>query len=171
MSAVPTIGLRTAGLEVVAGVEKDAEAAALYGEMTGVEAVVADVADLRPGDLPPFEAVWASPPCQPYSGRIRLGSADPRDGIGALLSFVENFHPHILIVEEVPGFRNTCEHGLLLQSLYAWGYTPQERIVYALAFGVPQKRPRLIIVAHRGREWRPFPWPGGITMEIARRWG
>ena len=166
-----TLGLQRAGLEVVAGVEKDAETAALYGEMTDVEAVVADVADLRPGDLPPFDAVWASPPCQPYSGRIRRGSADPRDGIGALLSFVENFRPRTLVVEEVPGFRNTREHGLLLQSLYAWGYMPQERVVNALAFGVPQRRPRLIIVARLGREWRPFPWPGGITKAPAGEWG
>ncbi len=166
-----TIGLQRAGLEVVAGVEKDAETAALYGEMTGVEAVVADVGDLRPGDLPPFDGVWASPPCQPYSGRVRLGSEDPRDGIGALLSFVENFRPRIVVVEEVPGFRNTCEHDLLLQSLYAWGYMPQERIVKALAFGVPQRRPRLIIVARRGREWRPFSWPGGVTRDLVKAWG
>ena len=166
-----TLGLQRAGLEVVAGVEKDAETAALYGEMTGVEAVVADVADLRPGDLPPFEAVWASPPFQPYSGRIRRGSADPRDGIGALLAFVERFMPEILIVEEVPGFRDTCEHGLLMQMLYGWGYLPQERLVNALACGVPQHRARLIIVERRGREWRPFPWPAGLTVQAAQEWG
>ncbi len=152
-----TLGLQRAGFEVAAGVDVDEATAHAYERMTGVPSIVADVGDLRPGGVPGFDVVWASPPCQPYSGRKRLGSADPRDGVGSLMSFVERFRPAGVIVEEVPGFLSSA--GAMLKRLWVLGYTVQHRVLNAAWYGVPQRRRRLIVVAVRGREWKPFPWP------------
>lgn len=159
-----TLGLRRAGLEVVAGVDVDGGTARAYGRMTGVPSIDADVGDLRPGDVPAFDVVWASPPCQPYSGRKRLGSADPRDGVGSLMSFVERFRPAGIIVEEVPGFLSSA--GTMLKRLWKLGYTVQRRVLNAAWYGVPQRRRRLLFVAVRGRTWKPFPWPLNSTEQV-----
>ncbi len=152
-----TLGLLRAGFEVAAGVDMDEETAHAYECMTGVPSIAASVGDLRPGDVPAFDVVWASPPCQPYSGRKRLGSADPRDGVGSLMSFVERFRPAEIIVEEVPGFLSSAR--TMLKRLWALGYTVQRRVLNAAWYGVPQRRRRAFFVAVRGQAWRPFPWP------------
>ena len=157
-----TLGMLSAGIdidiEVNLGVDHCPETASAYSEVTGVDALVADVGALRPDDLPPFDLVWASPPCQPYSqAGKRRGSLDERDALPELLRFIERFRPPVIVVEEVPLFRSSNGYAYLLGTLIKGGYHVESRVLNAANYGIPQARRRLFVVARLdGRPWR---WP------------
>jgi DNA (cytosine-5)-methyltransferase 1 len=104
--------------------------------------------------------IIGGPPCQPFSVRgLQNGKTDARNGFPAFLSLVENYEPKIAIFENVRGmfYRNKSYFEGVMASLESLHYIVDMKILNAVNFGVPQKRERLFVVAHRG-EWK-FPSP------------
>lgn len=169
-----TLGMLWAGVEIPLGIDHCPDTAAVYSAMSGVDALVADVGDLCPGNLPSFDLAWASPPCQPYSlAGKRRGAHDERDAIPKLLQFIERFRPPLIVVEEVPLFRSSNSYAYLINALIKGGYHAECRILNAANYGVPQSRRRLFVVARLDR--RPWPWPRVTHYKIpglfgASRW-
>ncbi len=106
------------------------------------------------------DVIVGGPPCQPFSvGGLQQGKKDKRDGFPAFLSAVNRYDPALAMFENVRGmlYRNKeyLEH--ITEQLKALGYVVEQRLLKAVQYGVPQKRERLFVVAHRG-DWS-FPKP------------
>ena len=97
--------------------------------------------------------IIGGPPCQPFSvGGLQMGSDDPRDGFPVFLSCVQRYSPQIAMFENVRGMLYKGRRYLadITQFLESLGYVVEARVLQAIHFGVPQKRERLFVVAHRG---------------------
>lgn len=62
-------GLLDAGYKTVVGVDREAHTTS-YEHAAGMRFVLGDAHELTPDDLRHFDFVWASPPCQAYTGLV-----------------------------------------------------------------------------------------------------
>lgn len=158
-----TSGLRAAGFDVLAAVEKDPDAAASYAaNHPDVLLFENDIRELAPklvlarlplqeGDT--VDLIAGCPPCQ---GFTRLtdsnGKRDPRNGlVRDYLRFVEVIRPKVCMLENVPGLlRKGRRHfGELRRGLERAGYSLTYRVVELADYGVPQFRKRLVLLGSR----------------------
>lgn len=85
----------------------------------------------------------------------------------AALSLVERVKPRAVMLENVPGFASAKFESYragLLQALARLGYQPEWRLLNASDFGVPQLRPRFILVALKARDAEFFRWPSPLPQ-------
>lgn len=108
------------------------------------------LAHLEPGELDVFDG---SPPCQGFS---TAGARKFDDGRNQLfLEFVRLLHafrPKAFVMENVRGMvigKMRLIFAEIIRELRAAGYTPSARVLFASHYGVPQLRPRMIIVGIR----------------------
>lgn len=117
-----------------------------------------DGRDFRGVDL-----VAAGVPCPPFSiAGKQLGHRDERDLFPEVIQIVEQVRPVAVLVENVRGLatsRFTAYRGMLFNSFMRLGYDPEFRILNASDYGVPQLRPRFVLVALRDDYMRFFRWP------------
>ena len=103
------------------------------------------------------DVIVGGPPCQPFSvGGSQKGNQDSRNGFPAFLSAVERYRPRLAMFENVRGvlYRNRAYFEEVLDALTALHYVVDYRLLNAVDFGVPQRRERMFVVAHRGGwEW------------------
>jgi DNA (cytosine-5)-methyltransferase 1 len=134
------------------------KAAAYRANFGTGELVVADVAELKPADIPPVYLVWASPPCQDISlAGKQAGLAGARSRafwpwwwlVESLAA--EGRAPNIVAIENVTGLL-TSRHGADIRAIFgamsATGYCLGALVIDAALF-VPQSRERVFIVAVR----------------------
>lgn len=175
-----TQGLKDAGIRVVAGVENDPSAAASYElNHSEVELIKSDIRDvdasqllealeLEPGDL---GILQACPPCPSWSSLGAKNRDDPRKELVAdVARFLKAFLPHAFILENVPGLAADERLGTLLKSARKLGYAVRVYTVDAVAFGVPQRRRRLIALGVRylPEEALPEDLSAAIPMDFHR---
>ncbi len=106
------------------------------------------------------DIIIGGPPCQPFSvGGYQHGRKDIRDGVPVFLSAVERYQPKVALFENVRGmlYRNKAYFEEILNALRNLGYKAEWKLLNAAHYGVPQKRERLFVVAHKGA-WQ-FPKP------------
>lgn len=106
------------------------------------------------------DIVIGGPPCQPFSvGGLQMGSEDPRDGFPAYLSAVKRFRPKIAVFENVRGmlYRGRPYLEEIIRYLEDLDYVVQTEFLNSVDYGVPQRRERLFVVAHRGIWKTPRP--------------
>lgn len=106
------------------------------------------------------------PPCQGFSFAGRRQESDPRNLLfEKYVEMVRTIQPAALVLENVPGMKvahsakswkdlglklkPTSYYDKLVESLDRVGYQVLGRIVDSSLFGVPQKRPRLIVIGIR----------------------
>jgi DNA (cytosine-5)-methyltransferase 1 len=102
-------------------------------------------------------------PCPPFSkAGKQLGADDERDLFPTALRLVRECQPRAIMLENVRGLLDTAFDDYrrdLDAQLRAEGYEPSWKLHHAADFGVPQLRPRTILVALK-REVAPFfEWP------------
>jgi DNA (cytosine-5)-methyltransferase 1 len=160
-----SLGLESAGAEIVAGVEIDPNACETFAKAhPSAEVIQGDVSLVPFATWQPLvDVVVGGPPCQPWStGGKRLGTADPRDGWPAFLEALREIKPVAFIAENVSGLaagaRKHHFHALT-QSLQELGFLVTARVLNAADYGVPQRRLRLVIVGMRAGMFQ-FPMPG-----------
>jgi DNA (cytosine-5)-methyltransferase 1 len=106
-------------------------------------------------------------PCPPFTiAGKQLGAEDARDMFPAALNLVEQIKPRAVLFENVPGlasakFEQYRRH--LLSQLRKLGYETDFRILQAANYGVPQLRPRFILVALQEKDFGFFQWPEPIA--------
>lgn len=112
-------------------------------------------------------------PCPPFSvaGR-QLGASDERDLFPVALDWIAATEPQAVMLENVPGLAGSKFEGYrdrLFDQLTKLGFaTVEGRIIQAADFGVPQLRPRYIIVAIRTRSAASrFAWPSGSDSRVS----
>ncbi|MGR3467011.1 MAG: DNA cytosine methyltransferase [Shimia sp.] len=124
-------------------------------------------ADLTMFDAKPFEGVdvvAGGVPCPPFSkAGKQLGANDERDLFPDALRVVDQVRPRAVMLENVRGFLDAVfadYRKSLKEQLKALGYgTVGWRLLNASDFGVPQLRPRVVIVAVRDDWSDGFDWP------------
>jgi DNA (cytosine-5)-methyltransferase 1 len=154
-------GFKMAGLDVVFGLDNDPDAAATFrANIEGAAFVEKDIRKVAAGTLAPllrgrgYKTLFSCcAPCQPFSKQTRTKNA--KDSRRSLLlefgRFVKRWKPDYVFVENVPGLQRV--DGLagplpeFIALLKKSGYSFDIKVVPALAFGVPQKRERLILMA------------------------
>jgi DNA (cytosine-5)-methyltransferase 1 len=102
-------------------------------------------------------------PCPPFSSAgQQLGADDERDLFPEAIRVVKQVRPRAVMLENVRGLadkRFSSYRESLITELALLGYRAQWRILNASDFGVPQLRPRFILVALRPAAARKFQWP------------
>jgi DNA (cytosine-5)-methyltransferase 1 len=106
-------------------------------------------------------------PCPPFSvAGKQLGSEDERNLFPAALRLVDEIRPRAVMIENVRGFFDAVfeDYRLFLRKqLEKFGYETEWRLLNASEFGVPQLRPRVVIVAIRKELAGGFVWPQGAA--------
>lgn len=167
-----SLGMKLAGIEPIACVEKNKDAVATYDAHTpNAEHYRSDIRSIS------FEryrgtvdVVFGGPPCQPFStGGLRRGTADSRNMFPEFIRTLKEVRPAAFLAENVPGLATPNRaHYLaeLLQEFEALGFNLSWNVVLAADYGVPQKRRRLIIVGmKKGAFWFPKPTHGPDTLK------
>ena len=102
-------------------------------------------------------------PCPPFSvAGKQLGSEDERDMFPQMLRLVEEINPRIVQIENVRGFLGKTfdsYRNSILTQLNRLGYNVHISLLNASDYGVPQLRPRAIIVGVRTDLFDTFTFP------------
>ena len=123
-------------------------------------------ADMNQFDGRPFKGVdllAGGLPCPPFSiAGKQLGERDERNLFPAAIRLIDEIRPKAVMIENVRGFLSAVfeDYRLHLKSqLGKLGYHVEWRLLNASDFGVPQLRPRVVIVALRKDLVDAFDWP------------
>lgn len=102
-------------------------------------------------------------PCPPFSiAGKQLGKDDERDLFPEAIRLIKEIRPRAVMLENVRGFLDkgfTDYRRYILKSIENLGYDTQIKLLNASDFGVPQLRPRVVIVAIRKNEKVSFSYP------------
>lgn len=163
-----SLGLERAGFEHEALVEIDDACCAtlrvnrpqwnvLHGDVTKFDGRPFKGVDLLAGGVP----------CPPFSvAGKQLGANDERDLFPEALRLTDEIRPRAVMLENVRGFldpRFDAYRRNLIQSFRKLGYKADFKLFHASDLGVPQLRPRVVIVALRPNDFDHFIWPVKLT--------
>ncbi len=122
--------------------------------------------DMNLFDGRPFKGMdllTAGLPCPPFSvAGKQLGENDERNLFPAAIRLIDEIKPKAVMIENVRGFLSPVfeDYRLFLKSEFKkLGYTIDWRLLNSSDFGVPQLRPRVVIVAVRNDLVEAFDWP------------
>ncbi len=123
-------------------------------------------ADMNGFDGRPYKGVdllAGGLPCPPFSiAGKQLGERDERNLFPAALRLIDEIRPKAVMIENVRGFLSAVfeDYRLHLKTqLKKLGYHVDWRLLNASDFGVPQLRPRVVIIALRHDIADGFDWP------------
>jgi DNA (cytosine-5)-methyltransferase 1 len=106
-------------------------------------------------------------PCPPFStAGKQLGKDDERDLFPAALRVVRKIDPKAVMLENVSGLlepKFKSYRDLIDLELRELGYTTFWRLISCSDYGVPQLRPRVILVALKQKYADKFCWPDQIA--------
>ncbi len=105
-------------------------------------------------------------PCPPFSiAGKQLGAADERDLFPVALRLVAETKPRCVMLENVRGLASpkfSEYRAFILNSLELLGYRADWRLLNSSDYGVPQLRPRFILVAFQKKLADRFEWPAPL---------
>lgn len=159
------IGLEQAGFDHMAAVELEPHSCAtLRANRPYWNVLQEDVTKWRASDYASAVDLFAGGvPCPPFSkAGKQLGGMDDRDLFPQALRLVRECRPRAVMLENVRGLLDAAFDGYraaLDSELEAEGYKPSWRLLNASDFGVPQLRPRTLLVALRPEVSEHFEWP------------
>lgn len=158
------LGLEMAGFECEAAVEIDTDCCTTLRANRPWWDVRND--DMRNVDASRWKGVdlfAAGVPCPPFSvAGKQLGSEDERDMFPEALRLIRECNPSAILLENVPGFASSKFDDYrksLLRQLDGLGYKADWKVLQAADFGVPQLRPRFLLVGFRAKAFDHFEWP------------
>lgn len=158
------LGLEQAGFRHAALVEIEPEfAKTLQLNRPQWDVRAADMAEFDGRPFKGVELFTAGLPCPPFSvAGKQLGERDERNLFPAALRLIDEIGPKAVMIENVRGFLSAVFEDYrahLKSQLAKMGYHVDWRLLNASDFGVPQLRPRVVIVAVRKDLVEAFDWP------------
>jgi DNA (cytosine-5)-methyltransferase 1 len=164
------LGLEQAGFRHEATVEIDPSACETLRRNRGAvwKIVEDDVANIDGHAFRGVDLLAGGVPCPPFSiAGKQLGSGDDRDLFPQALRLAEEISPRAVLLENVRGLATARFGGYraqVLARLGRLGYETWWDLVNASDHGVPQLRPRFVLVAIR-RPWASlFQWPEPLPV-------
>lgn len=170
-----SLGLHRAGFDHLLSVELDASAAATLS--TNLARIQGREPDVRVGDVAD-SSVWdpeayqgvdllaGGVPCPPFSvAGKQLGSQDERDLFAWAVELAGRVQPRALLLENVRGLsapRFSGYRQAIADRLEQLGYVAGWRLLHATDFGVPQLRPRFVLVGLKQECASGFSWPVAV---------
>lgn len=128
--------------------------------------------EAKPTDLTEYDAnhlrghvdlVAGGVPCPPFSkAGKQLGKDDDRDMFPHALRIVEQVQPKAVMFENVSGLLDSRfdeYRAEINQRLSDLGFDTEWKLLNASDYGVPQLRPRVVMVAIRKHLFTDFSWP------------
>lgn len=107
------------------------------------------------------QAVWLSPPCQPFTVRgAQRGMSDRRSAaLRHIIGVLAKIRPQTIILENVPGFCPSDGFSFVTETLDSAGYNITHRLLCPTQLGWPNRRERFYLIAHLGGalSWRELP--------------
>ncbi|MDR1355825.1 MAG: DNA cytosine methyltransferase [Propionibacteriaceae bacterium] len=157
------LGLERAGFRHVALVEIDSNACnTLQANRPGWNVVQGDVKEFSGKPYDGIDLLAGGVPCPPFSvAGKQLGNEDERDLFPEALRLVRECNPKAVMLENVRGlfdpkfadYRNAIK-----AELEGLGYVCEWELVHTHHYGVPQLRPRTLLIALK-EEYAPyFAW-------------
>lgn len=158
------LGLEQAGFDHAALVEIEPEfAQTLRLNRPSWEVHAADMAEFDGRPYAGVELLTGGLPCPPFSvAGKQLGERDERNLFPEALRLIDEIKPKAVMIENVRGFLSAVFEDYrahLKSQLAKLGYHAEWRLLNASDFGVPQLRPRVVIVALRREYVGAFDWP------------
>ncbi|MDG1950425.1 MAG: DNA cytosine methyltransferase [bacterium] len=160
------LGLEQAGFGHLAAIELDKAACqTLRDNRESWNVVEADLKEVSLQEYSGVDLLAGGVPCPPFSmAGKQLGKDDARDLFPDALRFVRETSPKAVMLENVRGLAGKKFEGYraeIRKTLESSGYVVGWKVLNAAEFGVPQLRPRFILVALREEFARFFSWPEG----------
>lgn len=162
------LGLEAAGYAHKALVEiEPAFCTTLVKNRPNWNVINADIGNFDASKFKGIDLLAGGLPCPPFSvAGKQLGARDERNLFPAALKIIEQTDPKAVMIENVRGFLEDIflEYRENFRSkLFDMGYLTGFRLLNASDFGVPQLRPRVVIVALKRQYWDHFDWPQVLT--------
>jgi DNA (cytosine-5)-methyltransferase 1 len=171
------LGLEQAGFEHLALVEIDKHACQTLRENRKKWLVLEK--DLATFDATPFKGVdvfTGGLPCPPFSiAGKQLGKADERNLFPIAFDLISQCKPRGVMIENVKGILEpefTEYRNWIDDQFKKLGFKTVWKLLNASDFGVPQLRPRVVIVALKSANFNRFVWPEPnkhAPMTVGRR--
>lgn len=157
-----SLGASMSGIQVRAAIEIDPHSASTYAfNHPDTNLLVTDVTSISNPAIRELQRdvtptlVFAGPPCQGFSysnPRHRSRANDKNWLFKHFLRFINVIGPRWVVIENVPGIRDTAK-GFFLSSILKGLQQQRYRVCHGLLdaadYGVPQHRRRYFIVGHR----------------------
>jgi DNA (cytosine-5)-methyltransferase 1 len=163
------LGLEQAGFAHAAAVEIDPDACETLRRNRGDEwkIIEDDVANLDGHAFAGTDLLAGGVPCPPFSiAGKQLGRDDERDLFPEALRLVAEIRPRAVLLENVRGLgtgKFAAYRAHVLGQLTDLGYQTSWQLINASEHGVPQLRPRFVLVAV-ARPWAAaFGWPQPVA--------
>lgn len=156
-----TYGVQKAGINVVAGFDFESSCRFAYEKNNNAQFVLRNIKELEKDELLSYypedtevKVMIGCAPCQPfsaYSHRYKESESkkekmDLLDYFGEQIKLVK---PDIVSMENVPQLVREPIFEKFLQTLHEEGYEIEYKVVYAPAYGIPQNRKRLLLLASK----------------------
>lgn len=158
------LGLEAAGFDCVAAVEIDENCCTtLRMNRPHWNVLHEDMRRIDGSKWKNVDLFAAGVPCPPFSiAGKQLGNDDDRDMFPDALRIIREMQPRAVMLENVPGFASSKFESYrerLFEALRSMGYETEWRVVQAADYGVPQLRPRFVLVALPMNKMQFFNWP------------
>ncbi|MGQ0773524.1 MAG: DNA cytosine methyltransferase [Pseudonocardiales bacterium] len=163
-----SLGLERAGFEHVAAVEIEREACeTLRLNRPSWHVMEWDIHSVDAKKFVGVDLFAGGVPCPPFSiAGKRLGEDDERDLFPRALDMIAEAQPRAVMLENVKGLataRFAAYRAQILERMSMMDYVCDWQVLNASDFGVPQLRPRFILVGLKAEVFEYFEWPTSVT--------
>ncbi|MBI2050790.1 MAG: DNA cytosine methyltransferase [Parcubacteria group bacterium] len=165
------LGLEGAGFDCVGAVEIEEEyCRTLTHNRPGLNVINYDLKQFNAKNFLGVDLVAGGVPCPPFSiAGKQLGQKDDRDLFPYALKIIGQADPKAVLLENVPGLASAkfaTYRRNIQKKLTDLGYWSDWKILNASDFGVPQLRPRFILVAVKNGLKNFFEWPRTLSTKV-----
>lgn len=159
-----SLGLDLAGFKMAAAVEIDRQCCdTLLLNRPHWNVICTDVKEFSGHSYKGIDLLAGGVPCPPFSiAGKQLGKEDERDMFPEALRLTKTINPKAILLENVAGFGSekfSEYREMLFMQFRNLGYKLQWKVLNACNFGVPQLRPRFILVGLKEEYSSNFEWP------------
>ena len=158
------LGLDKAGFRHVALVEYESDYCKVLREnKPDWNVICGDVHDFDGTPYQGVDLLAGGVPCPPFSvASKQLGEDDERDLFPQALRLISEIRPRAVMLENVRGFLDPKfdrYRNSILSAIRRLGYRTEIKLLQSSDYGVPQIRPRVVIVGIRNDERGEFRYP------------